>query len=83
MKCFQKILEQIALEDGTTPEEVQRQMQLAIDTAFENPSEETKSVQDMLTCQGNRPTPEELVTQIAMMLRDHGPFYNSQSSPWQ
>lgn len=78
MKDFQEILKQIALEHGTTAEEVHTQMQLALDTAFENPSEETKSIQDMMTFQGDQPTPEEFVLQIAMMLQNDDPFYSDQ-----
>ena len=78
MKDFQSILEQIALENGTTPDDVRHQMQLAIDTAFENPSDETKLIQNMMPFQGAKPTPEEFVLQIAMMLQNDDPFYSDQ-----
>lgn len=68
MEDFQKILAQIALENGTTPEEVLHEMQIAIDAAYEDPSQDTKTIQNMIT--GAQPTPEELIFHIAMML--HG-----------
>lgn len=64
----------------TTPDEVHRQMQLAIDAAFENPSEDTKPLQNMMTFQENPPTPEEFVLQIARMLQDDGPFCDNDPS---
>lgn len=81
MKDFQSILEQIALEHGTTPDDVRQEMQLAIDTAFENPSEEEKSIQNMMPFQGTHPTPEELVLHIAMLLQNDNPLRNSQPPP--
>ena len=36
MKQFQKIVEKIARENGTTPENVMRQMQRAIDQAYDS-----------------------------------------------
>lgn len=74
MKDFQSILQQIALEHGTTPEDVRHEMQFAIDTAFENPSIEAKTVQNMMHFQSARPTPEEFVQQIAMILQTENLF---------
>ncbi len=68
MKDFQKILAQIAKEHGTTPEEVLREMQAAIDAAYTNPSAEEKYIQNAIPSQGERPTPEELVSHLASLL---------------
>lgn len=68
MKDFQQILAQIAKEHGTTPEEVLREMQAAIDTAYASPTAEQKTIQDAIPSQGDRPTPEELVSHLASLL---------------
>lgn len=57
MKDFQRIVQQIAEENGTTPDNVLREMELALDEIYEHHK-------------GKRPTPEEFVFEIAMML--HG-----------
>lgn len=67
MKDFQQILAQIAKEHGTTPEEVLREMQAAIDTAYASPTAEQKNIQDAIPAQGDRPTPEELVSHLASL----------------
>lgn len=68
MKNFQKIVAQIARKNGTTPEEVLREMQAAIDAAYANPSAEEKIVQNAIPSRGDRSTPEELVSHIASLL---------------
>ena len=50
------IYEKIAEKYNTTPEEVRREMQIAIDTGFDNPEEWKK-----MTLKGERPTPEEVI----------------------
>ncbi len=52
MKNFQKIVAQIARKNGTTPEEVLREMQAAIDAAYANPSAEEKIVQNAIPSRG-------------------------------
>lgn len=68
MKNFQKIVARIVKEHGTTPEEVLREMQAAIDAAYANPSPQEKYVQDAIPSQGDRPTPEEFVSYFASLL---------------
>lgn len=52
MKNFQKIVAQIARKNGTTPEEVLREMQAAIDAAYANPSAEEKNCSERHTISG-------------------------------
>ncbi len=65
---FQEILEKVAKKNHTTPEEVYRQMQLAIDEAYDNPDPEIQKNWKALNIKGNRPTPEEVIFGVGMML---------------
>lgn len=65
---FQETIEQIARENGITPEAVLTEIQAAIDEAYENPTERERLVQNAMF-QGRRPTPEELVSHIAALLQ--------------
>lgn len=51
-------------------------MQLAIDEAYNHHDACTQPLWDMMTFTGDRPTPEEFMLQIAMML-DEGTVYYS------
>ena len=69
---FQKILERIAKENHTTPDEVYREMQIAIDAAFDNPDPEIRKRWESIRYTGDRPTPEDVVYGIGMMMLDGG-----------
>ena len=56
------IYEKIAEKYNTTPEEVRREMQIAIDTGFDNPD---PAVQE----EGDRPTPEEVINYAVKKLK--------------
>lgn len=68
-KDFQKILQRIAKENHTTPEDVYREMQIAIDAAFDNPDPEVRKNWETIQFKGDRPTPEEVVFGIGMLLK--------------
>lgn len=68
MKDFEKILAKIAKDNGTTPEAVLRDMQEAIDAAYDHHDADAQPLWDMMTFKGDRPTPEEFILQIAMMM---------------
>lgn len=65
---FQKILEKIAAENNTTPEDVYREMQIAIDAAYDNPDPEIRRNWENIHFNGERPTPEDVVFSLGMML---------------
>ncbi len=65
---FKKILERVARESNSTPEEVYREMQIAIDSGFDNPDPEVQKHWKSIHFKGARPTPEDVVFGIAMML---------------
>lgn len=68
MKKFQEIIERVAQESGTTPEDVLKEMQYAIDEAYDHHDASSQVLWDMMTFKGDRPTPEEFIYQVAMML---------------
>lgn len=68
MKKFEEILAQVARQNGTTPEDVLHEMQLAIYDAYDHHGKEAQPLWDMMTFKGDRPTPEEFILQMAMML---------------
>ena len=67
-KQFRIILERIALENHTTPDDVYREMEKAIDVGFENPDPCVRDFWQQFTYKGERPTPEELILGIVQML---------------
>ena len=69
MKDFQEIVKRIAREDNTTPEIVLKEMQKAIDAAYEHHDPAAQPFWDALHFTGSQPTPEEFVLQLAQMLQ--------------
>ena len=53
--------EKIAEKYNTTPEEVRREMQIAIDAGFDNPDPAVQEEWKKMTLKGDRPTPEEVI----------------------
>lgn len=68
MRNFDEILAKIARDNGTTPEDVLHEMQVAIDNAYDHHDQEAQQLWDKMTFKGDRPTPEEFIFQVAMML---------------
>lgn len=65
---FQMILAKIAKEHHTTPENVYREMQIAIDAAFDNPDPQVRKKWEQIHYTGDRPTPEDVIYGIGLML---------------
>ena len=55
------IYEKIAEKYNTTPEEVRREMQIAIDAGFDNPDPAVQEEWNKMTRKPQRSTPEEVV----------------------
>lgn len=68
MKNFQKIIEKIAKENGTTPEQVLAEMQKVIDEAYSHHTAEADPLWNRLAPGGQKPTPEAFVAQLHRML---------------
>ena len=67
-KQFRIILERIALENHTTPDDVYREMQKAINVGFEHPDPRVREFWQQFTYKGARPTPDDLIFDIVQML---------------
>lgn len=65
---FQKILKRIAAENHTTPEEVYREMQIAIVAAYESTDPEVRKNWESISFKGDRPTPEDVIFSLGLML---------------
>lgn len=65
---LQEILQKIAKQNNTTPEEVYKEMQIAIDAAFDNPDPQVRKNWEKIHFTGDRPTPEDVIFGIGMML---------------
>ena len=75
MKNFEEIIAKIARENGTTPENVLLEMQLDIDHAYDHHDKEAQKLWDMMSFKSDRPTPEEFIFQVAMMLDKNGSLH--------
>lgn len=65
---LQEILEKIARDNNTTPEKVYQEMQIAIDAAFNSPDPQVRKNWESIHYTGDRPTPEDVIFGIGMML---------------
>ena len=63
------IYEKIAEKYNTTPEEVRREMQIAIDAGFDNPDPALQEVWNKMTLKGERHTPEEVINYAVKKLK--------------
>ena len=52
-----------------------REMQLAIDHAYDHHDKEAQKLWDMMSFKSDRPTPEEFIFQVAMMLDKNGSLH--------
>ena len=69
MNC-NEIIKQVAIANNTTPEEVYSEMQIALDAAFQNPDPNVQKEWAKVPLSGNRPTPEDVIPFLAMMLSE-------------
>ena len=81
MRSFDEILAKIAHDNGTTPEDVLHEMQVAIDDAYDHHDQEAQQLWDRMTFKGDRPTPEEFIFQVAMMLDEGNGILQSSKAP--
>ena len=68
MRGFQEILDILAKEHNTTPEDVLAEMQRALDEAYDHRTPETQSMWDQLTFPTGRPTAATFLQQMAKRL---------------
>lgn len=65
---YQKILQDIAMREGISPAEVEREMQRAIDEGFDHAGEEGRRAWERIPYKGERPTVEEVIEGISKQL---------------
>ncbi|USF29787.1 sporulation initiation factor Spo0A C-terminal domain-containing protein [Clostridium sp. MD294] len=68
-KKFDKICKAIVLKNGVSMKEVKKEMQSAINYAFENVTQEQKLFQSNITKKGEIPTPEELLNFVCKNIK--------------
>lgn len=68
---FSEIISSIAKANDTTPEEVLREMQAAIDEAYNTRKVSGQPIWNKMHFKFGRPTPEEFITQIARLLKEN------------
>lgn len=62
-------LQKSTTQHNTTPEEVRREMQIAIDAGFVNPDPAVQEEWEKMTLKGDRPTPEEVINYAVKKLK--------------
>ena len=63
------IYEKIAEKYNTTPEEVRREMQIAIDAGFDDPDPVVQAEWKKVNLKGDSPTPEEVINYAVKQLK--------------
>lgn len=58
---MQSLLEEIAAQEGTTPEDIRFHMQEAVDAGFGNPDPEVQAAWSKVPFSGERPMIEDLI----------------------
>lgn len=71
-KKFQEILNKIAKEHNTTPEDVYTEMQLAIDAAYNSPDPEARAKWAAIPKKGDKTTVEEFIDFSVTILKIMG-----------
>ena len=64
------IIRLLAEKNGVSEREIREQMQIAINMAMESDDPEAKKYWDAMRQSGRRPTPEEVIRDIARRLKD-------------
>ncbi|BDF33150.1 hypothetical protein CE91St62_12150 [Lachnospiraceae bacterium] len=59
----------IGQEEGISAKEVERKIQLAIDSGFDNPDEKVQAEWAKIPFKGERPTPEEVIEYMCKKLK--------------
>lgn len=68
MKRFNDVLNVIARQNNTTPENILRDMQIAIDAGYNNPDPDVQAKWSTIPHKGERPTAEEVINHLALTL---------------
>ena len=66
---FSKVMGTIGQEEGISAKEVERKIQLDIDSGFDNPDEKVQAEWAKIPFKGERPTPEEVIEYMCKKLK--------------
>lgn len=66
---FSKVMGTIGQKEGISATEVEREIQLAIDSGFDNPDEKVQAEWAKITFKGERPTPKEVIEFMCKKLK--------------
>lgn len=58
---FKKIMQAVGEVEGLSAEEIEREMQIAIDSGFDNPDEKIRKEWTKVPFKGERPMPQEVI----------------------
>lgn len=67
---FKKAMKTIGEREGISPEEVEREIQKAIDAAFYNLDSRAEVEWAKIPCKGERPTPEEFIAYMSQKVKE-------------
>lgn len=68
MRNFNDVLKVIAEQNLTTPEDVLKEIQLALDEGYNNPDPDVQKQWSQIPCKNDRPTPEEVIIYLVQKL---------------
>lgn len=68
---FSKVMGTIGQKEGISAKEVEREIQLAIDSGFDNPDEKVQAEWAKIPFKGERPTPEEVIEYMCKKLKQN------------
>lgn len=68
-KEFKELLDAVAKQHNITHEEVYKEMQIAIDSGFDNPDPEVQKMWKQIPFKGERSTPKDLIPYMAAMVQ--------------
>lgn len=69
-KEYRRILKTIAESEKISVEEVEREMQRAIDVGFDNPDKDIQKEWKKISFKGDRPTVQEVIEALSMQARN-------------
>lgn len=66
---FNKVMDAIGKGEGISSKEVEKEIQIAIDSGFDNPDEAIRAEWAKVPYKGERPTPQEVIEYLCKELK--------------
>lgn len=67
---FNGVMRIIGQREGISPKEVQKEIQIAIDSGFDNPDEKVQAEWAKIPFKGERPTPKEVIEYMCKRINE-------------